>query len=138
MGPITMYEKSVNSSVKLKLKLLLVDDDQVTADVAKKFIADKYELDWVSNGPDAIAKVKENNYDAFLIDIGLPGKLNGMETTKRLKEINDNSHKPYIAVTAHAMFGDKEHFLKNGLTHYLSKPFSRQKILDLIDEVLGN
>jgi two-component system, sensor histidine kinase len=119
-----------------KPKLLLVDDDEVIADILKIFIGDKYQLDSVTNGLAAIKKVKENDYDAFLIDIGLPGGFDGMETTKKLKEINNNREKPYICVTAHCMKGDKEHFLANGLTHYLSKPFIKEKLLTLIEEAL--
>jgi len=131
-----MNGNNIYNESNTKPKLLLVDDDEVTADIIRIYIGDRYQIDWVTIGYDAIAKVNENNYDAFLIDIGLPGEFDGMEITKRLKEIDDNKDKPFIAVTAHAGYGDKEKFLANGLTHYLSKPFEKHTLLALIEEAL--
>jgi CheY-like chemotaxis protein len=88
------------------------------------------------DGASALIKADENDYDAFLIDIGLPGKMDGIQTTKELKKIKDNKDKPYIAITAFAMAGDKEYFLSEGLTHYISKPFEFQKLIELIEKVL--
>ena len=71
------------------------------------------------------------------MDIGLPGKMNGMDATKSLKEIKDYKNKPFIAITAYAMKGDKEFFLSEGLTHYIVKPFNKQDLLDTIAKALN-
>ncbi|PJB00590.1 MAG: hypothetical protein CO128_00125 [Ignavibacteriales bacterium CG_4_9_14_3_um_filter_30_11] len=133
---INMNEKVENTNL-LKPKLLFVEDDQITIDIVKRILKNKYDIDCTRNGEDALEKAIENDYDVFLIDIGLPGKMNGIATTKELKEIKNNRNKPYIAVTAYVMPGDKKLFLSEGLTHYISKPFEFQKLIDLIETALN-
>jgi two-component system cell cycle response regulator DivK len=130
-----MYNKAGNKNIS-KPKLLYVEDDQITIDVVKRILKGKYDVDSTHTGIEAINMAKENDYDAFLIDIGLPGDMNGIQLTKKLKELKDNKNKPYIAITAYAMPGDKNRFISDGLTHYLSKPFEFQKIIGLIDSAL--
>lgn len=121
-----------------KPKLLIVEDDKITVDVLKIYLGKIYSLDWVITGKDALKKAKDNNYDGFLMDIGLPGNMNGIETTKDLKEIKGYENKPFIAITAYAMKGDKEHFLSQGLTHYIVKPFNKQGLLETLAKALNN
>lgn len=59
------------------------------------------------------------------MDIALPGGMNGIQVTEILKKIKNNNSKPFIAITAYALPGDREYFLANGLTHYISKPFGK-------------
>ena len=122
----------------LKPNLLLVEDDKITIDIAKRLLKDKYNCDFVTNGESALIKAKENDYDAFLIDIGLPGNMDGIQTSKELKKIKNNNDKPYIAVTAYSMAGDREFILSEGLTHYISKPFEFKKLIELIAASLEN
>ena len=121
-----------------KPKLLVVEDDKTTVDVLKIYIKDKYDLDWAQDAKEAFKKAKENDYNGFLMDIGLPGNMNGMEVTKNLKEIKDNKDKFFIAITAYAMKGDRERFLSEGLTHYIVKPFNREDLLNTIAKALNN
>ena len=132
---INMNEKVENTNL-LKPKLLLVEDDQVTIDLVKRILRNKYDIDSTRYGEDALEKAIENDYDAFLIDIGLSGKMNGITTTKELKKIKNNENKPYIALTAYVMPGDKKLFLSEGLTHYISKPFEFRALIDLIESAL--
>ena len=132
---INMNEKVENNNL-LKPKLLFVEDDQVTIDLVKRILRNKYDIDSTRYGEDALEKAIENDYDAFLIDIGLSGKMNGITTTKELKKIKNNENKPYIAVTAYVMPGDKKLFLSEGLTHYISKPFEFRALIDLIESAL--
>jgi CheY-like chemotaxis protein len=117
-------------------KLLLVEDDKVTVNIIIRILINKYDIDYAPTAKDALQKAMDNSYDAFLIDIGLPGKMNGAEATKKLKEIKDNNHKPYIAITAYAMAGDKERLLSEGLTHYISKPFNFIELSKLIETAI--
>ncbi len=135
MAMMTMTENKENNNSS-KQKLLFVEDDKVTIDVVKRLLKDKYEVDSAFNGKDALEKARENDYAAFLIDIGLPGKMDGIKTTKELKKIKDNINKPYIAITAYAMQGDKEFFLSEGLTHYISKPFDFKDFIKIIESIL--
>ena len=122
-----MNDKQVNNKSP-KLRLLYVEDDKTSVDIVTRLLKGKYEIDSAGNGEDALEIAKEKNYDAFLVDIGLPGKMDGINTTKALKKIKDNNNKPYIAITAYAMPGERKAFLSGGLTHY---------ILELIEEALN-
>ncbi|MHB9013684.1 MAG: response regulator [Ignavibacteriaceae bacterium] len=123
---------------QLKPKLLFVEDDKVATDLVKILLKNKYDIESAKTGEEALIKAEENDYDAFLMDIGLPGKYNGIQATIELKKIKNNKDKPYIAITAFAMAGDREYFLSEGLTHYISKPFDFIKFITLIDEALKN
>jgi len=72
------------------------------------------------------------------MDINLTGKLNGLDLAHEIKKLNEYENIPIIAITAYAMVGDKEKMLNGGCTHYLSKPFSRNDLLSLLREILGN
>ena len=130
-----MYDKKDDKKI-FKPKLLYVEDDQITIDVVKRILKGKYDVDSTNNSIEAIDKAKGNDYDAFLIDIGLSGGMNGIQLTKKLKELKNNRRKPYIAITAYAMPGDKERFILEGLTHYISKPFEFLVLIELIYSAL--
>jgi len=132
LGIITMQEKKGGKNPE-KPRLLLGEDDIVTINVIKRILKDAYILDTANNGLEAVKIAKVNNFDAFLIDIGLPGHMNGIQITKKNKEIKDNKNKPYIAITAYAMATDKENILSQGLTHYISKPFKFSDLIKLIE-----
>jgi CheY-like chemotaxis protein len=130
-----MNDKQENNKSP-KLKLLYVEDDIVAVDIMTKLLEGKYEIDSVGNGQDALKMAKEKAYDAFLIDIGLPGSLDGIQTTKELKKIKNNDKKPYIAITAYAMPSEVKSFLSGGLTHYISKPFEFKNVFEVIEKAL--
>ena len=114
-----------------KPKLLYVEDDLMASILVVKNLNKRYDIHCASNCREAVNKAIESNYDAFLIDIGLPSS-NGIETTKQLKEIKNNINKPYIAVTAYAMVGEKEKLMEEGFTDYISKPFTRSELYEVI------
>jgi len=119
-----------------KPKLLYVEDDLMAKTLVVKNLSKRYNVQCASNTREAVNKAIENDYDAFLIDIGLPTS-NGMEATKQIKEIKNYINKPFIAVTAYAMPEYKEYFLSEGLTHYIAKPYETKDLIKLIDEALG-
>ena len=69
------------------------------------------------------------------MDINLKG-MNGLETVSRIREIKGYENTPIVAVTAYAMMGDKEKFLSVGCTHYISKPFFKKDLVDLLTDIL--
>ena len=120
----------------IKPKLLLVEDDLKLIPLIMKHLKDTYNVDYVLEGNEAIKKCSENNYDAFLIDIVLPGDLNGIQTAKKIRELKNNNNKPYFAVTGLDLPGDKELFLSVGFTHHIAKPINFPELLKLIELVL--
>ena len=120
----------------IKPKLLLVEDDLKLIPLILKHLKETYNVDYVLEGSEAIKKCSENNYDAFLIDIVLPGDLNGIQTAKKIRELKNNNNKPYFAVTGLDLPGDKELFLSVGFTHHIAKPINFPELLKLIELVL--
>lgn len=117
------------------LSVLLVDDDDMTYMIVKHILEGKAQLDYANNGDDALSKLVDNNYDAVLLDINLKQKVNGLDILKLMKN-NPKLHKiPVVAVTAYAMMGDKENFLSQGCSYYLSKPFTSADLLDTLQQI---
>lgn len=121
----------------VKHKILVVEDDAISRDVFKLFLSDEYNLTFASNGQDALKHAQENTYDVIIMDINLGSGMNGLEVTKKIRQMPVNSNVPIIAVTAYAMLGDKEEFLEHGCDYYVSKPYSKAQIKDLLEEILN-
>jgi two-component system, sensor histidine kinase len=117
--------------------ILIVDDDKASRDITKLFLRDLCEIDVAEDGAKAIKMTGEKKYVAILMDIGLGREMSGLEATKRIRKIEGYESIPIVAVTAYAMKGDKEEFLKSGCTHYLSKPFESTVIKSLMNDVLS-
>ncbi|OGQ40028.1 MAG: hypothetical protein A3A85_05260, partial [Deltaproteobacteria bacterium RIFCSPLOWO2_01_FULL_42_9] len=88
-----------------------------------------------TDGETAIDKVYKERPDLILMDIQLP-KFDGAEITRRLREDSSIDTTIIIAITAHAMKGDKETFLKSGFNDYVSKPINISSLLQTIENHL--
>lgn len=115
-------------------KLLLVENDKVSAMLVNTFVKKEFDLDIVANGSEALKKVSETEYDAILMDINLGEGITGLDATQEIKRLKAYKDIPIIAVTAFAMEKDKEEFLKYGCTHYLAKPFEKQDLMNLLKQ----
>ncbi len=131
--PIVKPEAKPDES--LLRKVLYVEDEEISFSVVKHFLKNKVSLDWARNGQDGVVMAKGNKYEAILMDINLAKGIDGMQTTKLIRELPQYKKTPIIAITAFAMRGDKEEFLGAGCSHYISKPFSKAALLDLMKEV---
>ncbi len=112
--------------------ILLVEDDAVNASVITVYLNKYFSVEHILDGNEAISMCKTKTYDAILMDINLKG-IDGIETLKLIRRINAHySQIPIISLTAYAMAGDKEKFLSLGFNHYLSKPFQRSELLEIL------
>ncbi|GMO49453.1 MAG: hypothetical protein Pg6C_12030 [Treponemataceae bacterium] len=122
-------------------RVLVVDDITANLAVAKGLLAVyQVQVDTASNGPDAVALVKQNSYDIVFMDHMMPG-MDGIESTRIIRDMGDTPEEknalqklPIIALTANAISGMKEMFLKNGFNDYLSKPIEIPKLDLLMDK----
>ncbi|AGK99131.1 response regulator [Clostridium pasteurianum] len=124
-----------NKIVKHKT-ILVVEDNEINKKIVHRFLKHLgYKYISVSNGKEAIEILEDNSVDLILMDIQMP-ILDGYEATEiiRKKEAVLRKHTPIIAMTAYAMIGDREKFIKCGMDNYISKPFS----MDSLDEILKN
>jgi CheY-like chemotaxis protein len=95
-----------------------------------------YLAESVSNGREALAILEERSFDVVLMDVQMP-ELDGLEAMAaiRVREQASGEHLPVIAVTAHAMPGDRERCLKAGMDAYLSKPIRSRELFDAIERL---
>jgi CheY-like chemotaxis protein len=115
--------------------LLIVDNDDSSRDIIKLFLKDLCEMDFADSGEKAYRLVNDKKFDVIFMDINLGKGMSGVETTKEIKKIESYKNVPIVAITGFAMRGDKEEFIQAGCTHYLSKPFSRSKLIKLLSEI---
>lgn len=119
-----------------KHRILLVEDDEITTHLIKILIKPVCKIEIVRTGLDAIEMARNRDFSAILMDINLGKGMSGLEAAKEIKKMYRHRHTPIIALTAYAMEGDKEEFIREGCTHYLSKPFDNNEFLGLILEIL--
>ncbi len=130
-----MTEK--DSSKKELPKILLVENDTASRDIIKYFLREICVIDFAENGLDAVNMVRAQKYSAILMDINLGIGMSGVEATQEIRKLPGYTNTPIAAITAYAMAGDREKFLSIGCSHYLSKPFDKNKLLKLINEILS-
>lgn len=118
-------------------KVLLVEDDPINLQTISAFIGKLVKLTAVTSAEEAIDIVNKNKFDLILLDIGLSGEKSGLDLLKEIRQIEDYKSIPIAAVTAFALDSDRDNILKAGCTHYLAKPFPRQQLIDLLNEIFS-
>ena len=117
--------------------VLIVEDNELNMKLFHDLLdAQGYETLQTREGLQALSMAREHRPDLILMDIQLP-EISGLEVTKWLKEDDDLSSIPVVAVTAFAMKGDEERIREGGCEAYLSKPISVTLFLDTIKRLLG-
>ncbi|MFA5805019.1 MAG: PAS domain S-box protein [Melioribacteraceae bacterium] len=112
--------------------VLLVEDDSINQETIKRFIENSYNTLITDSSDEAIEILRKNKIDIILMDISIKGSRNGLELTKELKASKEYSHIAVIAVTAHASDKDRQNALEAGCDDYISKPFTKESLLDMI------
>ena len=114
-----------------KLNILLVEDNPLNVLLVKSIFAENnLKLEVAKDGRKCLDKVKENKFDIILMDIELP-VMNGYEATAIIRKMMKNNI-PIIAMTAHAMAGEKEKCLECEMNDYLSKPINPNHLFEKI------
>ena len=122
--------------MKIPLKILVVEDDLITQEILSLYLLEYEHVTVVARGEDAIAKCMSDVFDIVLMDIRLKIGIDGVQTFKKIKEIDAYLDIPVLAITAYAMRGDKEYFLEQGFNGYLAKPFVKDTFLGFIKQFL--
>lgn len=117
--------------------ILYVEDEDIAFQVVKKFLENLYIVENASNAEKAIQMLRQSKYDLILMDISLKHSINGLDLTRLVRAMPEYLNIPILAVTAHAMVGDKEKILESGCDAYLSKPFSRMELINQISELMN-
>jgi PAS domain S-box-containing protein len=124
-------------SNRLNYNILLAEDNVINQKVTLKLLqAAGYKAFAVSNGGEAVKAMKEGDYDLVLMDIQMP-VVDGFSATGQIRNLTDDKNDvPIIAITAHALIGDREKCLKAGMSDYLSKPIIAKDMIAMIDRIL--
>ena len=126
-------DKIITEQVTHKKPLvLLIEDDAFNQTAIKIFIGKSYDTIVTDSSEGAIELLNNNKVDILLMDISIKGSKNGLELTKEIKASKKYSHIPVIAITAHAFEKDKQNAFEAGCDDYLSKPFSKDLLLEII------
>ncbi|MFA9404776.1 MAG: response regulator [Anaerolineales bacterium] len=115
-------------------RILLVEDEQGNIDVVQNILElmfNQHTLLIARDGHEAIKLAYEEKPDLILMDLGIP-KLDGWEVTRSLKSNENFRDTPILAVTAHAMVGDRERALKAGCDDYFTKPIEVDEFVDFM------
>ncbi|HEX9933605.1 MAG TPA: response regulator, partial [bacterium] len=117
------------------LKILLAEDNAINAKVTKILLEKKgHAVTGAANGREAFARLEREPFDMLLMDVQMP-EMDGFEATRRIRENEkgDDRHVPILAMTAHAMKGDREKCLEAGMDGYVSKPIRAEELYKAID-----
>ena len=118
-------------------KVLVVEDNQDNREMVVKVLKHNgYRVIEAVDGEEAVKRAKAENPDLILLDLYIP-KMDGYEVTRRLKGDQDLQYIPIIALTAHAMKGDREKALAAGCDGYIAKPINVRELPTQIQHFLN-
>ena len=130
---------SINNANGKNARILVAEDEPVNQQVIGKLLGMAgFSYDIAENGEKAVALYKEKNYDAALFDVQMP-VMDGIAATQEIRKLEAENRKPrlpIIAVTARAMFGDKERIMKNQLDDYIAKPYNLNDVVDTLNKYI--
>ena len=118
-------------------KILLVEDNEMNRDMLSRRLERRgYEITVAVDGQQGVDLASQNAPDLILMDMSLP-VLDGWEATRRLKADPATQKIPVIALTAHAMSGDREKAMEAGCDDYDTKPVEFARLMEKIEALLG-
>ena len=128
---------TISEERKRRVRILLAEDNVTNQTVALKLLEKMgYRADAVANGLEAVNALKTVPYDLVLMDVQMP-EMDGFAATKTIRDANSGvlNHKiPIIAMTAHAMDGDREKCIGSGMDDYITKPVNPEKLFQAIQK----
>ena len=122
----------------LNARMLLVEDNPINQRVALRILERLgFQADTASNGIEAIKAIEKASYDLVFMDIQMP-EMDGFSATAAIRQMEPalGRHVPIVAMTAHAMAGDRERCLEAGMDDYISKPLDRKELVNIIKRML--
>jgi CheY-like chemotaxis protein len=118
-----------------KLSVLLAEDNPVNQKLAARLLEKHgHRVTVTNNGREALAALDQENFDVVLMDVQMP-EMDGFEATSaiRVREHSTGKHMPIVAMTAHAIRGDRERCLAAGMDGYIAKPIRARELIDLLE-----
>lgn len=132
----------MNENGNLKKIALLVEDNEINAEIAMMQLKSMgFEIDWVLNGARAVenfGQSEEGFYSLVVMDIMMP-VMDGLEATRIIRRLDREDAKtvPIVAITANAFPEDKEASFENGVTSFITKPYSKAQLQETIESLMA-
>lgn len=119
------------------MRILYVEDDLLNRKVVECLLRPYYEVHLATSVEEAVKKLVDYNgeFDIVLLDVNLGGK-SGIELLKHIKNTDPLKNIPLVALTAYAMSGDREKLLREGFDGYLAKPFRKENLIQIIEQLI--
>ena len=131
-GPDLITRHAIAES-RPSLRILVAEDNPVNQRVAAAMLLKRgHDVHIVSNGREAVEALQARDYDVVLMDIQMP-EMDGFEATAAMRKLPSGRTLPIIALTAHALTGERERCLAQGMTAYLTKPFRAHELFALVE-----
>jgi CheY-like chemotaxis protein len=136
--PAVVTRHSLNEAHR-SLRILVAEDNAVNRQLVTALLGKRgHTIVSVVNGRDAVAAVAKDAYDIVLMDVQMP-EMDGLQATAAIRKLEavTGAHVPIVALTAHAMKGDREICVAAGMDEYLSKPLNPKQLFALIESLTG-
>lgn len=135
--PDAVNISELRRSGHLPVKILVVDDNEMNRSLMEHLLTEwDLSFDMADNGREALARLQQTDYDLVLMDIQMP-EMDGYHATRRIRtELGLDV--PVIAMTAHALAGEREKCLSSGMNEYISKPVNERELYELINRFANN
>ena len=137
LNEIIVEDTTTAAEQPIKGKVLLVEDNFINQQIASELLkSDGYEVVIAGDGQEALEVIEKEKFDAVLMDIQMP-IMDGLTATKALRKIYSMDELPIIAMTAHAMSGDKEKSLQAGMNAHITKPIELVELFGTLKELIN-
>lgn len=119
-------------------RVLLVEDNEMNRDMLSRRLRKKgFDVDMAVDGAEGVAMARRGAYDIVLMDMSLP-VIDGWEATRQLRAAPETRATPVIALTAHAMSGDRDRAMEAGCSDYDTKPVEIERLLTKMNALLAD
>ncbi|MCM3874081.1 MAG: response regulator [Pyrinomonadaceae bacterium] len=137
MGVREILQTEIEPKPERALNILVAEDNSINQKLALRLLEKHgHRVVVAGNGAEAIAFFEKQAFDLVLMDVQMPG-MSGLEATATIRagELQTGQHIPIVAMTAHAMKGDRERCLEGGMDDYIAKPIQAQQLYELISRL---
>jgi CheY-like chemotaxis protein len=131
--PARLVTRHSMAEARRSLRILVAEDNPVNQQVARRMLEKRgHTVEIVGNGREAVTAVEHGEYDVVLMDIQMP-EMDGITATHEIRRNATHASLPIIAMTAHALQEERQHFLAEGMNDHIPKPFKPHELFSCVE-----